>query len=47
MGSFDEIKAIVKLESYNIDVLLDDENDEFFDELKNLEIKFENQMYNE
>ena len=47
MGSFNEVKAIVKLESYNIDVLLDDEDDKFFDELKRLEDKFENEMYNE
>ena len=47
VGSFDEIKAIVKLESYNIDVLLDDEDDKFLDELERLENRFENEMYNE
>ena len=47
MGSFSEVKAIVKLESYNIDVLLDDEDDKFFDELECLENRFENEMYNE
>ena len=47
MGSFDEIKAIVKLETYQIDVLLDDEDDEFLEELEKLENKFENEMYNE
>ena len=47
MGSFDEVKAIVKLESYNIDVLLDNEDDEFLEELEKLENRFENEMYNE
>ena len=47
MGSFSEVKAIVKLESYNIDVLLDDEDDKFLEELEKLENKFENEMYNE
>ena len=47
MGSFDEIKAIVKLESFNIDVLLDNEDDEFLEELEKLENKFEDIMYNE
>ena len=47
MGSFNEVKAIVKLESYNIDVLLDDEDDEFLEELEKLENRFENEMYNE
>ena len=47
MGSFDEIKAIVKLETYQIDVLLDDEDDKFLDELECLEDKFEKEMYNE
>ena len=47
ISSFDEIKAIVKLESYNIDVLLDDEDDEFFDELEKLEKRFDDLMYNE
>lgn len=47
IGSFNEIKAIVKLESYQIDVLLDNENDEFLEELEKLENKFEEEMYNE
>ena len=47
MGSFNEVKAIVKLESYNIDVLLDNEDDEFLEELEKLENKFEKEMYNE
>ena len=42
-----EVRAIVKLESYNIDVLLDNEDDEFLDELEKLENRFENEMYNE
>ena len=47
MGSFDEIKAIVNLYSYNIDVLLDNEDDRFLDELERLENKFDDIMYNE
>ena len=47
MGSFDEIKAIVNLYSYNIDVLLDNEDDKFLDELKKLEDKFDDIMYND
>lgn len=47
MGSFDEIKAIVNLYSYNIDALLDNEDDKFLDELKKLEDKFDDIMYNE
>ena len=47
MGSFDEVKAIVELYSYNIDVLLDNEDDEFLEELERLENKFEKVMYNE
>ena len=42
-----EIKAIVKLESYNIDVLLDNDDDKFLDELERLENKFDDIMYNE
>ena len=42
-----KVRAVVKLESYNIDVLLDDEDDKFIEELKNLKNKFENEMYNE
>ena len=47
MASFDEIKAIVNLYSYNIDVLLDNEDDDFLDELEKLENKFDDIMYNE
>lgn len=47
MGSFSEVKGIVKLETYQIDVLLDDEDDKFLDELESLEKKFEKEMYNE
>lgn len=47
MGSFDKIKAIIKLESYNIDVLFDDEDDEFLGELEKLEKRFDDLMYNE
>ena len=47
IGSFDEVKTIVKLESFNIDVLLDNEDDKFLDELERLENRFENEMYNE
>ena len=44
-----EVKAIVKLESYNIDVLLNDDEEEieYLDELEKLEDKFEKEMYNE
>ena len=42
-----EVKAIVKLEAYQIDVLLDDEDDEFLDELEKLENRFDDIMYNE
>ena len=49
MGSFDEIKAIVKLETYQIDVLLNDNEEEieYLDELEKLENKFDDIMYNE
>lgn len=47
MGPFDKIKAIIKLESYNIDVLFDDEDDEFLGELEKLEKRFDDLMYNE
>ena len=40
-----EVRAIVKLETYQIDVLLDDEDDKFLDELERLENRFENEMY--
>ena len=42
-----EVKVILKLETYQIDELLDDEDDKFLDELEKLENKFENEMYNE
>lgn len=42
-----EVRAVVKLESYNIDVLLDNEDDKFLDELERLENKFDDIMYNE
>lgn len=42
-----EVRAVVKLETYQIDVLLDDEDDKFLDELKKLEKKFDDLMYNE
>ena len=42
-----EVRAIVKLETYQIDMLLDDEDDEFLEELEKLENKFEKEMYNE
>lgn len=47
INSFSKIKAIIKLESYNIDVLLDDEDDKFLDELEKLEKRFDDLMYNE
>ena len=48
IDDFGVVKSIQKLETYQIDVLLnDDEDDEFFDELKKLENKFEKKMYNE
>ena len=45
--SFGEVKYIQKLETYQIDILLDDEDDKFLDELDKLETKFETEMYNE
>ena len=44
IDSFGVVKAIVKLESYNIDVLIDNEDDEFIDELERLENKFDDIM---
>lgn len=41
-----EVRAVVKLESYNIDVFLDNEDDKFLDELERLENKFDDIMYN-
>ena len=45
--SFGEVKYTRKLETYQIDILLDDEDDKFLDELDKLETKFETEMYNE
>ena len=48
MASFDEVKAIVNLYSYNIDVLFDNEEEiGYLDELEKLENKFDDIMYNE
>ena len=43
-----EVRAVVKLETYQIDVLLNDDEEEigYLDELERLENKFENEMYN-
>ena len=47
MGSFSEVKAIVKLETYQIDVLLNDDEEEidFLVELEKLEKKFGKEIY--
>ena len=44
-----EVRAIVKLEKYQIDVLLNDDEEEieYLDELERLENKFDDIMYNE
>ena len=44
-----EVRSVVKLETYQIDVLLNDDEEEidYLDELKKLEDKFEQEMYNE
>ena len=49
IDDFGEVKSTQKLETYQIDVLLDgdEEEIEFLDELKKLENKFETEMYNE
>ena len=48
IGSKKEVRAIVKLETYQIDVLLNDEElSKYLDELERLENKFEDIMYNE
>lgn len=47
MASFDEVKAVVNLYSYNIDVLLNNEDDEFLNELEKLENKFDDIIFNE
>ena len=47
--SFGEVKFTQKLETYQIDILLDGDEEEidFLDELDKLETKFETEMYNE
>ena len=47
INSFGEVKTTQKLETYQIDVLIDDNEEEidFLDELKKLEDKFEKEMY--
>ena len=44
-----EVRAVVKLETYQIDVLLNDDEEEidYLDELEKLENKFDDIMYNE
>ena len=44
-----EVRAIVKLDTYQIDVLLNDDEEEikYLDELEKLEDKLEKEMYNE
>ena len=46
---FDRVKSIQKLDTYQIDVLIDgnEEEIEFLDELDKLETKFKTEMYNE
>ena len=49
IDDFGVVKSIQKLETYQIDVLLnsDEEEIDFLDELKKLETKFKTEMYNE
>ena len=47
IDDFGEVKSTQKLETYQIDILLDNEDDKFLDELEKLENKFEKEMYNE
>ena len=48
IGRKKEVRAIVKLETYQIDVLLNDEElSKYLDELEKLENKFDDIMYNE
>lgn len=49
IDDFGEVKSTQKLETYQIDVLLNDDEEEieYLDELKKLEDKFEKVMYNE
>ena len=48
IDSFGVVKSTQKLETYQIDVLLnsDEEEIDYLDELKKLEDKFEKEMYN-
>lgn len=48
IDSFGVVKSIQRLETYQIDVLInsDEEEIDFLDELKKLENKFETEMYN-
>ena len=49
INSFGEVKSTQKLETYQIDVLIDGDEEEidFLDELKKIEDKFKHEMYNE
>ena len=47
MALFNKVISIIKLESYQIDILLGDEDEEFFDELEKLEERFENEIQND
>ena len=49
IDDFGEVKSTQKLETYQIDVLLNDDEEEieYLDELKKLEDKFEKVMYND
>ena len=49
IDDFGVVKSIQKLETYQIDVLIDGDEEEidYLDELKKLENKFETEMYNE
>ena len=49
IDDFGVVKSTQKLETYQIDVLLngDEEVIDYLDELKRLEDKFEKEMYNE
>ena len=46
---FGKVRAVVRLETYQIDVLLNDDEEEieYLEELEKLENRFENEMYNE
>ena len=49
IDDFGDVKSTQKLETYQIDILLDGDKEEieFLDELDKLETKFETEMYNE